>query len=287
MAVWIWCAFLFLFAGSQLFFEVLIEWVVIMWILSDPYFSMHSDRAGSPFTSSALMKLFARLSSGKIEKLREVLHGSKPGLTVLILVLSAIAMGIAMMFPQIVWRDWATLLARELVEISLDFLIFVPAYFVIRAFYRKQRGLIQARQAALRKIESEAHDKEDEILNAEPSGYEDTATWSSFGGFTWPSEKERIEKSYFLSSLSTGYPFGPAPIEFVREEQIGEREAAFAEELQTARIFRGITFLIGLLPFAAGLIEAVFIDWRIVDIIAPHAERVIGPIIERAQLALF
>lgn len=288
MAVWIWCAFLFLFAGSQLFFEVLIEWVVLMWILSDPYFSMHLDRKDSPFTSSRMMNLLARLNSGKIEKLREVLHGPKPGPAVLLLVLTAISMGIAMMFPQIAWRDWAALLARELLEISLDVLIFTPAFFIIRAFYRKQTSLIKARQAALRKIDTEAHDNEDEILNAESSGYEDTeAALSGFGGVSWPSEKERIENSYFLSSLSSGYPFGPAPIEFVREEQMDEREAAFTDELRTARIFRGIAFLVGLLPFAAGLIAAIFIDWRIVDMLAPHVERVIGPIIERTHLRLF
>lgn len=284
MAVWIWCAFLFLFAGSQLFFEVLIEWVVLMWILSDPYFSMHLDKTSSPFTSSRLMNLFARLNSGKIDKLREVLHGPKPGLAVLLLVLTAMAMGIAMMLPQIAWRDWATLLAREVAEVSLDVLIFTPAFFVIRAFYRKQTGLIKARQAALRK----AHDNEDEVLKAEPSGHEDTeAGLTGIGGFTWPSEKERIENSYFLSSLSSGYPFGPAPIEFVREEQMGELEAAFADELRTARLFRGITLMVGLLPFAAGLIVAIFIDWRIVDILAPHVESVIGPIIAQAHLRPF
>ena len=232
--------------------KVLIEWLVIMWLLLSPYFTMAMPGPEEPKTSSRLLKWVLKIVQSKVTKLKEVLHSENPGRAIAHLLLTAVALGCVLAFLRImIFYNLEYVLAYEIVEISLDAIVFIPAFFMIRKFFVEQFEHIERRQEEEQKQERELREWEDQVLE-NPEDHEDSGAtivnvvphW----GTTSPSD--RIMMKYFL--YPSNRDIREDPIEAGREEMDWNTEQLYKEELKKAKSTRLTFGLIGLLPFIVG-----------------------------------
>lgn len=246
------CIIGFFVSGFLRIPEVLIEWVIVMGLILAPYFTMAIPKPTELTASSQPLKWFLKIVQGKAADLKALLHDENPGGPIARLILVAILVGCLLAFVRlIIFSDIQYVLAYEIIEIAMDVVVFMPAFFLIRAFFSEQFKRVERRQAEEQKRERELREWEDEVL-ADPDHDEDEAATvvNVVPHWNTGSARDRVAMKYLL--YPSDRDIREDPVDAGREEMDWKIEELYQEELSSAKSARRTFALIGIIPFAVG-----------------------------------